>query len=139
MRLHTGKLFGKSTPECAEHVENRHAGALGFIFIQFPTLLPLSGRLRLGNNACHVQACIKRLAAAGSRAGVQMRQRVRKDLAEEGRVVWQSGEDTEGRDQPGLCSSLYRILTANALVVIKNKISRCMYPHAYFVTKPQVP
>lgn len=57
---------------------------------------------------------------------------MRKDgAAQEGRVVWQSGESTEGRDQPVLCSSLHRILTANALVTIRNTISRYMHTHTH--------
>lgn len=65
---------------------------------------------------------------------------MRKDFAvQEGRAVWQSSEGMEGRDPPVLCSSLYRILTANVLVIIQNRISRHMYPHIHFAPKPQIP
>lgn len=132
-----GELLGKSTPECAGHVENLHAvkwtgldwtGPMQeswSIFIQFPSLLQLSGNPAL---------------QGPERAAVGVRHHRRKDLVvQEGRVVWQSGKRTLGRDQSVLCSSWYRIWAANAQVIIRNKRSMYMYPSTYFASKPQVP
>lgn len=72
------------------------------------------------------------------KAAVQVRQCMSKALVvQEGWVVWQPGRSTEGREQPALCTSLNRTWTANALLIVRNKINRYMYLHTSSAPKSQ--